>query len=103
MADCLPGGPDRARNEDSDGDRRYDSGHLVGDFLWIPIAEWIIALIMVAVGLPLSIVGFRAARRAETGAGMAIAGIVLNVVALGIIGLVIAFLGSIIGISILSL
>ena len=49
-------------------------------FVWIPVIG-LIAVPMVAVGLPLSIVGFRNARRNNTGAGMAIAGMVTNIVA----------------------
>ena len=49
-------------------------------FVWIPVIG-LIAIPMVAVGLPLSIVGFRNARRLNTGAGMAIAGMVTNIVA----------------------
>ena len=49
-------------------------------FVWIPVIG-LIAIPMVAVGLPLSVVGFRNARRLNTGAGMAIAGMVTNIVA----------------------
>ena len=77
-------------------------GILAMVFLWIPFVGWIIALIMVAVGLPLSVVGFRKARREGEGAGMSITGMVLNIVAIGIIGLVIVAFGSLLGIGILA-
>ena len=71
-------------------------GILAMVFLWIPFVGAFIALIMVAVGLPLSIVGFRSARREGQGAGMSIAGMVLNIVALAIIGIAMAACGSLV-------
>ena len=53
-------------------------------FVWIPWTG-LIAVPLAAVGLPLSIAGFRNARRENTGAGMAIAGMVTNIVAAVII------------------
>ena len=53
-------------------------------FVWIPFIG-LIAIPMVAIGLPLSIIGFRNARRQDTGAGMAIAGMVTNIVAMAVI------------------
>lgn len=78
---------------------------------WIPLVGWAIALIMAAVGLLLSIVGFstgrhkgfrplglplsivktEAARRAETRANIAVVGIVLNLVDLVTSAIVVSF------------
>ena len=71
-------------------------GILAMIFLWIPFVGGVIALLMVAVGLPLSGAGLRSARRNGAGAGMAIAGIVLNVVALAIILVAVAACGSLV-------
>ena len=71
-------------------------GILAMIFLWIPLVGGAIALIAVAFGLPLSGAGLRSARRNGTGSGMAIAGIVLNVVALAIILVAVAACGSLV-------
>ena len=52
--------------------------------VWIPVIG-IVAIPMVTAGLPLSLVGLRRARRDNEGAGMAIAGITLNIVAAAVI------------------
>ena len=52
--------------------------------VWIPVIG-IVAIPMVAAGLPLSLVGLRRARRDNEGAGMAVAGITLNIVAAAVI------------------
>ena len=51
--------------------------------LVIPLVGLVLSTLMVAVGLPLSIAGFRSARRYVTGAGtvFAIAGLTTNVIA----------------------
>ena len=59
-------------------------GILAVIFVWVPVYG-LISIPMVAVGLPLSIVGFRNARREGAGAGIAIAGMVTNIVAAMII------------------
>ena len=48
---------------------------------------------MIAVGLPLSIAGYRNARRHNTGAGTARAGMATNSVAIPIVALHLVFLG----------
>lgn len=64
-------------------------------FVWIPFIG-LIAVPMVAVGLPLSIAGFRNARRHDTGSGMAIAGMVTNIVAMAVILLWVLLFGVVI-------
>lgn len=59
-------------------------GILAMIFVWIPLVG-IIAIPMVAVGLPLSVAGLIIARRNDDGAGTAIAGMVTNVIAAAII------------------
>ena len=71
-------------------------GILAMIFLWIPLVGAVIALLTVVIGLPLSGAGLRSARRNGAGAGMAIAGIVLNVVALVIILVAVAACGSLV-------
>lgn len=55
----------------------------VSGLVLIPLVGWLIAALMVAVGLPLSSAGFRNARRYTTRAGMvfAVAGLTTNIIA----------------------
>ena len=66
--------------------------------VWIPLVG-IVAIPLVAVGLPMSLAGFRSARRNNDGAGtgMAIAGITLNLVAAAIILLWLVACGALLG------
>ena len=68
-------------------------GILAMIFVWIPLVG-IIAIPLVAVGLPLSLAGLIIARRHDDGAGMAIAGLVTNVLAAAIIMVWVIFVGS---------
>ena len=68
-------------------------GILAMIFVWIPVVG-IIAIPLVAVGLPLSLAGLIIARRNDDGAGMAIAGLVTNVLAAAIIMVWVIFVGS---------
>ena len=64
--------------------------------VWVPLAG-IVAIPLVAVGLPLSLAGFRNARRNNDGGGMAIAGITLNIVAAAVILLWLVACGALLG------
>ena len=66
-------------------------GTLAIILVWIPLIG-LIAIPMIAVGLPLSIAGYRNARRHNTGVGTARAGIATNTVAILIGALVIVAL-----------
>ncbi|MCY3802255.1 MAG: hypothetical protein OXG46_11845 [Chloroflexi bacterium] len=50
-------------------------------FVWIPIVG-VIAWPLIIIGLPLSAIGFAQNRKRGEGSGMAIAGIVMNIIAL---------------------
>ena len=63
-------------------------------FFWVPVLNWILIL----VGLPLSIVGLVQGRQRGEATGMAIAGIVLNCIPIGINIIVIILIGSIFGV-----
>ena len=51
---------------------------------WIPGFGLLLAMLLVAVGLPLSISNFRNVRRESQDAGMATAGMVINIIAAAI-------------------
>lgn len=63
-------------------------------FFWVPVLNWILIL----VGLPLSVVGLVQGRQRGEATGMAIAGIVLNCIPIGINIIVIILIGSIFGV-----
>lgn len=61
--------------------------------VWIPIVG-VIAWPFIIIGLPLSAIGFAQARKRGQGSGMAIAGIVMNIIALVIAILYVAVIGA---------
>lgn len=63
-------------------------------FVWIPFVGPFIAVPCFMVGLPLSAVAFFQGRKNNTGVGMAIAGLVTNLVALVVIIIAIVIVGS---------
>lgn len=70
-------------------------GILAVVFAVIPIIGWIISIPCLLVGLPLSIIGFFQNRKRGRGYGMAIAGIVTNIVAIVVVILwIFLFVGS---------
>ena len=70
-------------------------GILAVVFAVIPIIGWIISIPCLMVGLPLSIIGFSQNRKRGRGYGMAIAGIITNIVAIAVVILwIFLFVGS---------
>ena len=70
-------------------------GILAVIFAVIPIFGWIISIPCLMVGLPLSIIGFTQNRKRGRGYGMAIAGIITNIVAIAVVVLwVVLFVAS---------
>lgn len=65
--------------------------------LMIPFLGGPMAIVMAAVGLPLSVVGLRKAQAAGAPTGVAKAGLVLNIIALGLAFLALVACGAIMG------
>ena len=69
-------------------------GILAVVFFWVPVLNFV----LIAVGLPLSIVGLVVGRQRGEPVGMAIAGIVLNCIPLAINIIILLIIGSLLGI-----